>query len=429
MHRRTFLQTSGIIIGSSVLSACAELSTDQAQEYQPLGELQLPGTTDVVVSDDSQTAFAAVTDGFATVDISDPEDLSILTEKRDIPEDQDRPLRDIRDVKVAGDRLIVAGPAEGRFHPLEGFLVYDVADPAEPDQLAFFETSYPIHNCDIDGTTVYLAPGYPGLPLVIVDISDDKPHQIARWDLLDHEPGYQETPGWLRPLHDVLIKDGYAYASWWDAGTWMLNVSDPSAPEYVSHVSDLTLEELQTFEEYSRETDLAFEEPPGNDHSVAVNDDDTLLAIGKESWDSPFDDDNEGPSGIDLWDITEQSNPEKEATISPVQPADATRSGTVTTAHNFDIHEDRLYSSWYQDGVKIHDVSEPAAPDLLAHWRTPSNRSFFTAQLAQPGEFFVASNRGISDIESASVLTFPDEVGDQADMPPLDSTPTESVTD
>lgn len=431
MRRRTFLHSSGLITGVTAGPASLSVAARQPRSFHPLDELQLPGTKDVVVSADGQTAYAAVTDGFATVDISDPANLSTLAVERNLLADTDHgPLFDIRDVKVSGDRLIVAGPAGGEFYRLKGFFVYDVSDPATPERLMFHQTSYPIHNCDIHGTTVYLAPASPSRPLVILDISTEKPRVLTRWALVDHDDRYYDTPALLRPIHDVLVRDGYAYTSWWDAGTWILDVSDPSTPRYVSHVSDVSLEELQELQGFSEETDLAFEQPPGNDHSASLNDDGTLLAIGKESWDSPNDADSEGPSGIDLWSIADKSKPRKEATISPVPSQDATRTGIVTTAHNFDLRADRLYSSWYQDGVKIHDVRDPATPTLLAHWRTPNRRSFFTAQLVSPGEFFVASNRGIGTHEGGSILTFPDQAGEQADMPALEftATPTRTAT-
>ncbi|MFB6227235.1 MAG: hypothetical protein ABEH88_01405 [Halobacteriales archaeon] len=66
--------------------------------------------------------------------------------------------------------------------------------------------------------------------------------------------------------------------------------------------------------------------------------------------------------------------------------------GLWTTAHNFEIHGDRLYSSWYRAGVKIHDISDPGSPELLAWWLRPRETSFWTAQVGVPGEFFIASS-------------------------------------
>ena len=70
---------------------------------------------------------------------------------------------------------------------------------------------------------------------------------------------------------------------------------------------------------------------------------------------------------------------------------DPTKEGINTTPHNMDLRGDRLYTSWYDGGVKIHDVSDPGRPELLAWWRAPRRWSFWTAQYATD-EFFVASS-------------------------------------
>ncbi|MFC7044491.1 hypothetical protein ACFQH6_02900 [Halobacteriaceae archaeon GCM10025711] len=88
--------------------------------YRPLGSVPVDGAKEVVVGDDARTAYVATTDGFATVDLSTSSDPTVLAERRDLLGDrEDGPLRQIYDVKVAGDRLVVAGPA----NPLDGDVV------------------------------------------------------------------------------------------------------------------------------------------------------------------------------------------------------------------------------------------------------------------------------------------------------------------
>ncbi|PSQ42170.1 hypothetical protein BRD07_04035, partial [Halobacteriales archaeon QS_9_68_42] len=88
---------------------------------------------------------------------------------------------------------------------------------------------------------------------------------------------------------------------------------------------------------------------------------------------------------------------------------DPTFAGAWTTAHNFDFVGDRLYSSWYRGGVRVHDVSDPTAPRELGHWRDSATTDFWTAQGA--GDHVVASSwrdfSRDSPEKGAAIYTFP----------------------
>jgi PGF-CTERM protein len=156
-------------------------------------------------------------------------------------------------------------------------------------------------------------------------------------------------------------------------------------------------------------------EGPGNDHYVAVNEDATVMAVGGESWDNPTTDGG-GPTGIRLYDVSDRTAPEELATIAPEDAPDLTRQGTWTTSHNFEVANGRLYSSWYEAGVKVHDISDPANPEMLAWWRKPDEAMFWTAQLGVAGDFFVASSYGVRG-HFSGLYTFPDEAGEQSSPP------------
>ena len=81
-----------------------------------------------------------------------------------------------------------------------------------------------------------------------------------------------------------------------------------------------------------------------------------------------------------------------------------------------------LYTSWYQGGVKRHDVSDPTIPVEESWWLSPREASFWTAQ-ALPADgsqdsAFVASSRGVADVPGR-LYVFPDRPGEQADPPSL----------
>ncbi|WP_440763770.1 LVIVD repeat-containing protein [Natronorubrum sp. DTA7] len=433
MQRRELLRTSGAVGVTAALSEAVLTATTRAtaaaaesapDDYEPLGRVEVTGAAEAVVGDDGETAYLATTDGFATVDISDPSEPELLADRFPLEVD-DTPFREILDVKVDGDRLVVAGPANPHgddvFH---GFELYDVSDPADPVPVGEpYETGSHIHNCFLsDGVLYVVANGESENPLVIFDVSDDDVEEIGRWSLVDHEPEWEEVYWFARYNHDVYVRDEIAYLAHWNAGTYLIDVSDPTEPEYVSRVMNTDLEESLALDDDEAQMGL-----PGNDHYSAVDDTGDLLAVGREAW-ATGGDEPDGPGGIDLYDVSDPTEPEELASIDAPPTEDASYYGEEwTTAHNFELRDDRLYSSWYQGGVKIHDVSDPTEPEELAHWRDTDAAGFWTARVADPGETFVASSTPLipgAETEGA-LYTFPTDLepDSRASDGPLDSIP------
>lgn len=386
-------------------------------DYEPLGRVEVTGTKEAVV--EGGVAYLATTTGFATVDLSDPAAPSVLADRRDpLAEREDGPLHGIWDVKVDGDALLVVGPAHGGTDGLAAAALYDVSDPANPRRRTVYGTDYPIHNAFLDGETAYLTgnDGH-GNPLVVVDAAAGE--ELGRWSLADVDDAWLDVPPSLRTLHDVWVQDGVASLAYWDAGTWQVDVGDPTAPELLARIRGPAPSELAEREQ----ADVI--EPPGNDHYVTVNEDGTLLGIGVESWDARPDDGRGGPGGIHLYDVSTPAEPREVATITPPRADDETREGTWTTSHNFELANDRLYSSWYQGGIRVFDLSEPSAPGLLRAWEDRDAASFWTAQSAAPGDFFVASSTDYRG-ELPALFTFPDAPLDERST--LTQTPTPTAT-
>ncbi|PSP73182.1 hypothetical protein BRC86_09920 [Halobacteriales archaeon QS_3_64_16] len=166
----------------------------------------------------------------------------------------------------------------------------------------------------------------------------------------------------------------------------------------------------------------AFRELSGNHHYAAPNGDETVLAVGKEAWDDPSTSKRGGPAGIALWGIEDLDAPKRLATLAPPSTPDPTRNGVWTHAHNFDFDDGRLYTAWNRGGLRVYDVSDPAAPEKLAAWRDSSGSGFFeegrasfwTAQSAS-GPFFVASTWVTHDGSGdARLFTFPDSPRDRS---------------
>jgi len=443
MRRRDVLRgaagAAALPFASSAATA-TDLSSDSTatqDAFAPLGSASIEGAKEVVVGDDGETAYVATTDGFATVDVTDPENPSVLFSASSLLADRENgPLGGIYDVKVDGDTLVVVGPANvSREAALHGMLVYDVSDPEAPERTAFHETSYAIHNSYLQDGVAYLTALHPENvldqetpapnPVVMVDVSGDEPEEVGRWSLADYDEGWLDVFYYPRSNHDIYVQDDTMYVAHWDAGTWLVDVSDPANPEHVSHFGDYSLED---FEGLSRNEQVNMgTERPGNSHYVAVNDDATLLASGAESWDVPETEQMGAPGGIDLWDISDPENLEQLAVIEGPPTPDPTREGVWTTSHNFDFHGDRLYTSWYRGGVKIHDVSDPAEPEQLAWWRQPEQAMFWTAQHLGEDAFLATNMQGSGDYPTG-LYAFPNRAGEQADAPSLTTTGNETET-
>jgi len=430
MRRRDLLAgIAGTAGAVGVYGAASVLTAGESADYEPLGSVAVEGARELVTNDDGTVAYLAVDDGIATVDISEPTSPTILDERRGLlPDDPDGPLELVWDVSLDGDRLLVAGPANRVANSeLNAALLFDVSDPADPALLDEFRTSYAIHNCALSDGVAYLpANGQEGNPLVLLDAGADSLEEVGRWSLLDLDSGWADVHWGLRQLHDVTVQDGVAYLPYWDAGTYLLDVSDPSDPTYLGHTSQRNRSELTDLSLVDVQANLLA--PPGNSHYVDPDDSGDLMAVGREAWEIPAGDCTEGgPGGIDLFDASDPTDVTHLSTIEPPESYANTRDAWFTTAHNFELRDGRLYSSWYFGGVKLHDVSDPESPEQLAWWRDPRTTSFWTAQAAVAGEHFVASSAGnaggFDDSIEGGVHVFPEEAGRQPDPPDLTEAP------
>jgi hypothetical protein len=200
-----------------------------------------------------------------------------------------------------------------------------------------------------------------------------------------------------------------------------VDVSDPASPRVLGSVEAPAPDDVPAAGPRPAVT------VPGNHHYATLSA--GLLAVGKETFGVRVDDDGDGtddrtvggPSGVDLWDVSDPRRPVRRATVEPPTSDDPTFGGTWTTAHNLDIRDGTLYTSWYRGGVKRHDVSDPGDPVEESWWLDPDGASFWTARAAPGGTpaFFVASSRGVDDVPGR-LYTFPDRAGEQPARPALD---------
>mgnify|MGYP000088422834 CR=1 FL=1 len=440
-HGRDRPRSSGSDRSTSDGSTASDAAATDRADFGPMGRVAVTNdsgsyqATDAATTPDGRYAFVSKLDGFHTVDLADPGDPEIVATREATLGSDGEVLGQLKDLKHDRERVLVVSDDYGGGP--NGLAVFDVSDPTDPVQTRSFETGYPVHNADLYRDHAYLTTG-PALE--IVDVAADQPSLVAAWSVTDYDDTYQSVQRSLRNLHDIRVERDRAYLAYWDAGAWILDVSDPTTPTHLGHAADYTAEELAGLE--PEEVGEHFYEPPGNAHYAQPSDDGTLLAVGAESWnvegpsiegDEPASEDTGGPGGIALYDITDPANPRELAAIDPPLPPEgetAKRSGGYyTTAHNFDIVGDVLYSSWYRAGVKVHDISDPANPVELAHWADGAETSFWTARCAVPGEYFVGVSHGNFDDQSrpGGLYVFPDPAEATATITP-NVTPTPTAT-
>lgn len=405
MRRREVLASAvglgaATVGGTRVVRGHQDATTSGPDEFAPLATLPLDGAREAVVGPDGTTAHLAVEGGFAAVDVSDPSAPTLLAERRDLlADDPEGPMRDVQDVAVDGDRLLVVGPAHPGSAGPRAALLFDVSDPSAPERLAVHRTDYPIHNAALRDGHAYLTAGDEADRwFEVVDVSAGAT-PVSRWSPVDADDAWASVPVGLRPLHDLTVRDGLAYCAVWDAGTWIVDVSDPADPVALGRVGGRPPDALAAVEDVAR----ASTELPGNHHSCALDEREGLLAVGREAWDADGDGAG-GPGGVTLHDVSDPSRPEPLGRVDPPPTEDPTRSGTWTTAHNLDLRAGLLYSAWYQGGVRIHDVTDPSAPRAVAAWRDAEAARFWTAVRA--AEAVVAPSMGVGAADAA-LVTFP----------------------
>jgi hypothetical protein len=418
MRRRQVLRSSA---GALALAGIGGVASADEASYAPKGEVAVDGTQEVATTDDGNYAAVAAGKGFAIVDVNDPAAPSIAAERGALlQENENGPMQMIADVKVDGDRLLVTGPnGSPRGDVVKAALLYDISDPANPERLDVLEVDHPIHNSFfVDGYAYLTVSDFEYEGAKLVDASGDEFEVVNSFSIVDHDDKWSDVHGFLRSCHDLYVQDDVMYLAQWDAGTFIVDVSDKQNPEVLGRAGGLPADKLAKVPQQS--LGAVGLQPPGNSHYVRPSPDGNYLYKGAESWDADPNDDKRGASGITVFDISDAANPERLTAIHPPGADDETRGGQFTTSHNFSIRGDRLFSSWYYGGVMVHDVSDPANPERLAWWRKPSETMFWGAKAAGDRDFFVAGNmRG-------SVMTFSTEAGEMADPPGVFTPPEET---
>jgi len=232
----------------------------------------------------------------------------------------------VNDVKVSPDGSVAVATHEGLD---EGITLLDLSDPLQPSVITHYgeELENGVHNVWLEDRYLYLAgaPAGLGLRFHVLDISD--PANPVRLSLWHAGSSF---------LHDVYVRDGLAFLSYWDVGLVILDVGNGVAggtPSEPVEVSRLPL--------------------GGNTHNAWYWPETGYVFVGEEDF--------EKPGILHVVDASDLFEPVEVATYAH----------SAVTPHNVWLDEAgaTLYVSWYNAGLHALDVSGELWGDLDAGGR------------------------------------------------------------
>ena len=340
--------------------------------------------------------------GVKVVDISDPTNPTLVTT---IPSHLDTRANDIKVAEIETDffegDLLAHSDEECGPEGFSGFHLFDVTDPTDPVHLSRFDTG-PVHDLFLferdDRAFVLLAIPFSevfgavfgtaedtGTDLQIVEVTDpSNPVLVGTWTigrdtgLAFGSPFFAGIPG-LPPgsdctppagtpalcrgddfpgvfLHDVWTdEDGeVAFLSYWDAGLILLDIEDPTNPTLIGRGTEL----------------VTFGSDEGNLHNAVPADDDLVLVLDEDF--------TPGPWGfLRMFDIDDPENPVQVGAFA-TDNALTDRDDGFFSAHNAVVEDDLAFLSWYTDGIRVIDISDPSNPQEIASFSVPLE-DLFTA--------------------------------------------------
>jgi hypothetical protein len=270
--------------------------------------------------------------------------------------------RHINDVMTTADGRWGVFTRENASSRRNGIVVFSAEDPAHPRVVAEYTETVTggVHSAFVytqpgHGTHVYLTDDATG-SMRVIELNDPlHPREVARWQM-PIEAG--------RYLHDIEVRDGLAYLSYWDNGLVVLDVGDgrrggtPRQPQLVAQYK-YDLESLYR--------DVGAEGGPG-----FIRGTHTAWRHGRYAFvgDEVF---TARPQGIVLpglglgkangrlhvVDVSDLANPREVAWYEPKDGG----------AHNVWVAGDTLYLGDYQGGLRVLDISGELKGDLLAQGR------------------------------------------------------------
>jgi hypothetical protein len=339
--------------------------------------------------------------GVRAYDLSDPKNPDLVSTFADGASDprlaeswtEKVQVRKVNSRSFKGDLAVVSFQdcAPGGF---TGIGLYDVSDPSSPELLSLREDGiFGVHELWLEArgrkAFVYEAANFHEVVAAeagedpddvtpefrIIDVTDPRnPVHVGDWSAW-RDMGVNPLDGIgtfpVNFVHSVYVDSRVAYVSYWDFGTVMLDVSDPSAPVFLGRT------------EFGQGAE-------GNAHSAWTNWQGNILVQTDEDFDpTPNPEVETGWGYGHIYDISDKANPVELATLKlpstsqfpPPGPGDF-------TIHDPKITGKRLYTSWYTEGVVIWNIADPSSPQIIGQF-IPPEKAEDPLGVFFPGEEFV----------------------------------------
>jgi hypothetical protein len=275
--------------------------------------------------------------------------------------------RVINDVMSTADGRWAVVTREGASSRRNGIVILSLEDPAHPRQVAEYTETVTggVHSTYVYtqprfGTHVYLTDDATG-SMRVIDLNDPlHPREIARWETQQSSAG--------RTLHDIDVRDGLAYLSYWNDGLVILDVGNgvrngtPTGPQLVAQFK-YNLDDLYRNVEaeggpgFIRGTHTAWR----TRNYVFVGDE--VFSARPQGVIMPGMGLGKANGRLHVIDVSDMSNPRE---VAWYEPADG-------GAHNVWIAGDTLYLGDYQGGLRVLDISGDLRGDLMAQDREISH--------------------------------------------------------
>ena len=268
-----------------------------------------------------------------------------------------------------------------------GLVIYDVTNPLQPlllRRLSSGQETHGVHELSAvqraDGRVLVLQStprthdntgGAVG-DVRIVDITNPRrPVQLADWDVRRDAPAsVRDRLRRERTADELIAHSAWPFAqgrklfvSHWDAGVVFLDISRPRRPRYLSRTP------------YGAPAE-------GNAHSGWFSKDETIFVQNDEVY---------RPSATfprlsrqkawgyqRIFDVSDPSRPRRVGVFATENTV-AGRDGRIPRNGYYSVHNNVIvdgieYASWYSDGIRIVDLSDPAQPKEVGFFIPPPQR-------------------------------------------------------
>ncbi|WP_225087388.1 LVIVD repeat-containing protein [Pectobacterium colocasium] len=325
--------------------------------YAYIGHMVSQGVSIVDVRDAKNpkpAGFIAAPPGTWNIHLQTHDDLLLVVNARDLFADAN-----FAEEKVYYTRSVantVSTKQQGKSWSA-GLRIFDISTPDKPREISFLPLDgIGIHRIwYVGGRWAYvsaLLDGYSDYIFLTIDLADpQRPEVAGRYWLPGMHTAGGETANWPEgkryALHHAIISGDTAYGSWRDGGLTLLDVSDRTNPQLISHRN------------WS---------PPfgGGTHTALPLPDRDLLIVLDEA---VLDNQEDGEKLIWVFDIREPSNPVSIATFPQPKETDYVKKGAHFGPHN--LHENRpgsfissslIFATYQNAGVRAYDISNPYQP-------------------------------------------------------------------